>query len=134
MKKSNILKKWHPAEMINGDLYLISLSDDQENGLQISFEIENIELNLVFDFGFHALYYQNQNENSSLKIIDDYGITGNWSLFTVEKSDLIDWIVKNSYHIVSKENVQHFIFLHADGLINVLSAHEPKVYQQKQTY
>ncbi|OJZ15126.1 hypothetical protein [Sphingobacterium sp. 40-24] len=134
MKKSNILKKWHPVEMIKGDLYLISLSDDQENRLQISFEIENIEPNLVFDFGFHALYYQNQNENSSLKIIDDYGITGNWSLFTVGKSDLIDWIVKNSYHIVSKENVQHFIFLYADGLINVLSAHEPKVYRQKQKY
>ncbi|MDR2274394.1 MAG: hypothetical protein LBF27_26035 [Sphingobacterium sp.] len=43
-------------------------------------------------------------------------------------------VLRGADHIVSKENVQHFIFLYADGLINVLSAQEPKLYQQKQTY
>jgi|GEM_PF-968192 len=129
MKENNILKKWHPIEMVHGALYLISLSYDQANGLQISFEIENTESKLVFHFGLHALYYQSQNENSSLKMIDDYGIIGNnWSLFSMEKSDLTDWIGKNSYNIVSKEDVLHFIFLHADGLITVLSGEEPNVF------
>lgn len=114
--------------MMHESLYLISLSCDQANGLKVSFEIENTESILVFDFGFHALYYQSQNENSSLKMIDDYGINGNnWSLFSVEKSDFIHWIAKNSYNIISKEDVLHFIFLHADGLISVLSGKEPKV-------
>ncbi len=128
MKKNNILKKWHPIEMIHGDLYLISLSYDQANGLEVSFEIENTGSKLLFDFGFHALYYQSQNENSSLKMIDDYSITGNnWSLFSVEKSDMIHWISKNSYNIISEEDILHFILLHADGLITILSGKEPKV-------
>lgn len=129
MKNNNILRKWYPFEKIDGALYLINLLYDQENGLQVSFEIENFESKLVIDFGFHALYYQSQNENSSLKMIDDYDITGNnWSLFSVVESDLINWVAKNSYNIISKEDILHFIFLHADGLISVLTSKEPIVY------
>lgn len=129
MKSNTILRKWYPVEKIDGALYLINLLYDQENGLQISFEIEKFESKLVVDFGFHALYYQSQNENSSLKMIDDYGIMGNnWSLFSVGESDLINWVAKNSYNIINREDIAHFIILHADGLISVLTSKEPKVY------
>ncbi|MEN5232948.1 hypothetical protein [Sphingobacterium faecium] len=125
-----VLFKWEPIEIVQNDFYFISLMDNKD-GLKLIFEQEQNDFALNFDFGYHCIFYQNQNENSSLKIIDDYGINGaKWSLYYAKESKLIDEISQNSYGIIDKNELCHFIILHADGLLNILSSEDPKVSWQ----
>lgn len=127
---NTVLFKWEPIEIVQKDFYFISLMDNHD-GLKLNFQQEQNDFTLNFDFGYHGIFYQNHNENSSLKIIDDYGINGaKWSLYYAKESKLIDEISKNSYGIIGKNELCHFIILHTDGILNILSYEEPKVSWQ----
>lgn len=127
---NTVLFKWEPIEIVPKDFYFMSLIDNQD-GLKLNFQQEQNDFALNIDFGYHGVFYQNQNENSSLKIIDDYGIKGGkWSLYYAKESKLIDKISQNSYGIIDKKDLFHFIILHTDGLLNILSYEEPKVSWQ----
>lgn len=128
MNKNNVIESWSPIDLQSKSLYFVSLLDGQD-GLQIHFEMEDFDSFVVLDFGYHAIYFQSQDENGSLRIIDELGLRSmDGPFYILNNSNLINMVAHNSYGFIEKARLIHFILFHTDGLLDILSSKEPKVY------
>ncbi len=129
-------KKWMPMDGIPSTMYMESLVDDRE-GVVLSLKDDRSDKKkLTVNFEGGVLSYKNTDEGSLLGMLhyldQHYGADfySNWTLFEVENSEYIDWFLRESSGIYSKEKIKHYVFLTSDDVIEILSTYPPKVTLQ----
>lgn len=123
---NNEIIKWEPIDSIPIHLYFDKIIDD-DNGLTIYASNDNPEQQLMILFK-SVICYQSINETNSLKRLDLYPLLSiEWPMFVCLKSNYIDWLVDQSYDIVEKNGLNHYIITHGNGILDVISYQTPEL-------
>ena len=105
---------------------------DDERGLRIKLIFEN-NLQIEFVFETSVISYNVCDEGRRLKTLDiilnQYGADffGACPVYMVENSNYLKWLHEESYDIISRYTIYHFVFLTSNEVIDVLATHSPKV-------
>lgn len=122
--------KWIPVDGIPSTFYNESVLDDK-SGLTLTFKDDiKDQIVLIVKFEGLVLSYRNTDEGSLGKMLHDlqnqYDTT-EWSLFNLENSEYIQWFLSQSGKIYSEKEINHYVFLTSDDVIEVLSTYKPSV-------
>ncbi len=124
--------RWVPMQGLPSKMYLERLIDDRDGmSLLLTNKDESCILSVLFD-GL-VLSYRNTDEGRRLKTInfldEKYGADfyTKWSLFKVVDSSYSQWFKQETYSIYSGYNIEHYVFLTCDDVVEVLSTFEPQV-------
>ncbi|WP_270090338.1 hypothetical protein [Sphingobacterium sp. SYP-B4668] len=118
--------KWNPIGNIPNQLYL-NLVRNENNNLIILLNMADSEstLSIVFD---KVIFYKSVIETCSLGRLDNYPILSTeWPLFKDEQSEYIEDLIAQSYQIYTREDLNHYIITHGDGIIDVVCFSQPLV-------
>ncbi|WP_214874772.1 hypothetical protein [Exiguobacterium sp. CH10] len=129
----NEWEKWIPLESIPARLYKESLIDDGDSlRIIVSDETEGQKYSFLFD-GL-LLSYRNSDEGSRIRMLEhldkhyahlEYG---NWTLFKMKKSSYLEWFAQESFErYEGMGEVEHYVFLTSNDVIEVLSADPPTI-------
>ncbi|MBG0917870.1 hypothetical protein [Exiguobacterium sp. SRB7LM] len=129
----NEWEKWIPVESIPERLHKESLIDDGDSlRIIVSDATEGQKYSFLFD-GL-LLSYRNSDEGSRLRMLEhldryyahlEYG---NWTLFKMKNSSYLEWFAQESLErYVGMGEVEHYVFLTSNDVIEVLSADPPTV-------
>ena len=129
----NEWEKWIPLESIPACLYKESLLDDGDSlRIILSDETEGQKYSFLFD-GL-VLSYRNSDEGSRLRTLEhlhqhyahlEYG---NWTLFKMKNSSYLEWFAQESLERYEGiVEVEHYVFLTSNDVIEVLSADSPTI-------
>lgn len=120
------IKQWHSQIDLPNRIYLQALIDDV-NGLQLFLKEENSNDRIVIIFK-NYLGYRNFNESERLKTLSQFPVLTQYSgLFIAEKSLFIDWLVRESFGILDKKNLIHFILSTPEDIIEIISQKPPDI-------
>ena len=129
----NEWEKWIPVESIPARLHKESLMDDGDTlRIIVSDATEGQKYSFLFD-GL-LLSYRNSDEGSRLRMLEhldryyahlEYG---NWTLFKMKNSSYLEWFAQESLErYEGMGEVEHYVFLTSNDVIEVLSADPPTV-------
>ncbi|TDX51133.1 hypothetical protein [Orenia marismortui] len=129
--------KWKPNTNIPKKVNLESLIDNKE-GLMLTFTDKHNRDNLIYVFfKGSVLSYRNTDEGNLLQtfyclsqMYDDEFYT-QWSFFKIKNSSYIRWFNKESYKKYKGCNIEHYIFITPNDIIEVLSTYCPEVTVMK---
>lgn len=102
------------------------LSDSGE-GFNISvYALENNDLvvDILFD---HALAHRSIDEGDHLKLWENFELSTESFIYTVENSEFLKYFNEESYNIHDTENIKHFFIVTSDDCIDVIASGEPKI-------
>lgn len=117
---------WEPVDKIPAQLYLDNIKEDY-TGLSIALRGENSDDVLSIQFS-SVLSYQNTDENCRLKSLEENPDLSTQSpIFISTQSSYIDWIAEQSYDIIERDSLFHYIITHGDGIIDIVSQQQPSV-------
>lgn len=129
----NEWEKWIPLESMPARLYKESLLDDGDS-LRIILRGETEGQKYSFLFDGLVLSYRNSDEGSRLRILEhldryyahlEYG---NWTLFKMKNSSYLEWFAQESFErYEGMGEVEHYVFLTSNDVIEVLSADPPTI-------
>lgn len=127
-------EKWIPIDKVPQEIYLDSFVDDGNEGIIMTFiSCEDGEKKVLVQFEGHVLSYRNTDEGSLLKTWEflghHYGVDfhSRWPFFKVKNSEYLNWFLKESCGIYDLREVQHYVFLTPDDIVEVLSLDAPSV-------
>lgn len=129
----NECEKWIPVESIPARLHKESLMDDGDSlRIIVSDATEGQKYSFLFD-GL-LLSYRNSDEGSRLRMLEhldryyahlEYG---NWTLFKMKNSSYLEWFAQESLErYEGMGEVEHYVFLTSNDVIEVLSADPPAI-------
>ncbi|ACQ70066.1 hypothetical protein [Exiguobacterium sp. AT1b] len=129
----NEWEKWIPVKSIPERLHKESLMDDGDSlRIIVSDATEGQKYSFLFD-GL-LLSYRNSDEGSRLRMLEhldryyahlEYG---NWTLFKMKNSSYLEWFAQESLErYEGMGEVEHYVFLTSNDVIEVLSADPPTV-------
>lgn len=129
----NEWEKWIPLESMPARLYKESLLDDGDS-LRIILRGETEGQNYSFLFDGLVLSYRNSDEGSQMRMLEhlhqhyahlEYG---NWTLFKMKNSSYLEWFAQESLERYEGiVEVEHYVFLTSNDVIEVLSADSPAI-------
>ncbi|WP_214736700.1 hypothetical protein [Exiguobacterium sp. s162] len=129
----NEWEKWIPLESMPARLYKESLLDDG-GSLRIILRGETEGQKYSFLFDGLVLSYRNSDEGSRLRMLEhldryyahlEYG---NWTLFKMKNSSYLEWFAQESLErYEGMGEVEHYVFLTSNDVIEVLSADSPTI-------
>ncbi|ASS89275.1 hypothetical protein ACTHHL_06005 [Aeribacillus composti] len=125
-------KRWIPLDDIPSTIYNDMLLDGKD-GVILEFSDENGEKKVVVNFKEGVLSYRNTDEGSlleTLNYLDQYYGTdfySDWSLFKVKNSEYLKWFHKESCGIYESREVEHYVFLTSNDVIEILSIYPPSI-------
>lgn len=126
MTEKNDVQIWEPIQHIPKQLYLERIVDD-DKGLNVTLNEANSDNVLSFYFQ-SVISYQNIDETNTLKRLDSFPILSTeWPLFICNESTYIDWLIDQSWEIVKRENLCHYILTHGDGIMDIVAYVPPDV-------
>ena len=129
----NEWEKWIPVESIPARLHKESLMDDGDSlRIIVSDATEGQKYSFLFD-GL-LLSYRNSDEGSRLRMLEhldryyahlEYG---NWTVFKMKNSSYLEWFAQESLERYEGiVEVEHYVFLTSNDVIEVLSADSPTI-------
>lgn len=129
----NEWEKWIPVESIPARLHKESLMDDGDSlRIIVSDATEGQKYSFLFD-GL-LLSYRNSDEGSRMRTLEhlhqhyahlEYG---NWTLFKMKNSSYLEWFAQESLErYEGMGEVEHYVFLTSNDVIEVLSADPPTI-------
>ena len=124
--------RWEPIEGIPEKMTMESLCFDK-NGTLIVLESEDGDTKVHILFEDSVLSLRNTDEGRRLKTINflenmygtDYYTS--WTLFKVTNSTFVEWFNEETYNIYADYNIEHYVFLTSDEVVEVLSTYSPSV-------
>ncbi|RXS91006.1 hypothetical protein [Geobacillus sp. PK12] len=125
-------ERWEPITGIPPAIYNDMLLDSKE-GIVLKFSDESHKREVIIIFEEGVLSYRNTDEGSLLKMLtylDQYYGTNfyrNWPLFKVKNSTYLKWFHEESCGIYESRNVEHYVILTPNDVIEVLSTHPPNI-------
>jgi hypothetical protein len=125
-------ERWVPLDDIPSTIYNDMFLDGKD-GVILEFSDENCERKVVVNFEGGVLSYRNTDEGSLLETLNyldqHYGTDfySNWSLFKVKNSEYLNWFHKESCGIYESEEVEHYVFLTPNDVIEILSISPPSI-------
>lgn len=129
----NEWEKWTPLESMPARLYKESLLDDGDS-LRIILRGETEGQKYSFLFDGLVLSYRNSDEGSQMRMLEhldryyahlEYG---NWTLFKMKNSSYLEWFAQESLErYEGMGEVEHYVFLTSNDVIEVLSADPPTI-------
>lgn len=129
----NEWEKWIPLESMPARLYKESLLDDGDS-LRIILRGETEGQKYSFLFDGLVLSYRNSDEGSQMRMLEhlhqhySHLEYGNWTLFKMKNSSYLEWFAQESlerYEVMGE--VEHYVFLTSNDVIEVLSADPPTI-------
>lgn len=123
--------KWEPKNLPS-KIYLKKLIDDK-NGLTLEFNDELGTTIISVEFENQVVSYRNSDEGKRLKTLEflneKYGkiFYSEWSFFKVANSLYLKWLNDETYDIYADYNINHYVFLTGNDIIDVLSSYPPKI-------
>lgn len=124
--------KWEPDNKLPDKVYLKRLIDDK-NGVLLEFTSTDETTIIIVSFGESVVSFRNSDEARRLRTIQfldkTYGkdFYARWSFFKVNKSSYVKWLNQETDDIYAEYNVEHYVFLAADDIVDVLSTYPPNV-------
>ncbi|MBB4823292.1 hypothetical protein HNO89_000512 [Sporosarcina luteola] len=124
--------KWKPINGMPSKLYNDALIDNKE-GITLEFSDEDHKKKIFVTFEHGVLSYRNTDEGSLLKRLDyldqQYGTNfySECTLFKVEDSDYMDWFLDESLGIYERSQLEHYVFLTLNDVIEILTTYPPCV-------
>ncbi|WP_292944814.1 hypothetical protein [Mucilaginibacter sp. 44-25] len=122
------ITKWDPIDGLPPMLYLEGLYDDYE-GFRLLLKGKNTADRLVkIKFESH-IGYRNTDESNRLKMLCENPIlTSQWTLFTSNNSDFLEWIIAQSSDTLDTSKIYiNYIICTPNDIVEVLSAEEPSI-------
>lgn len=126
-------EKWIPIDKMPQKIYLDTFVDDNE-GIVMTFSDEKDEKKILIQFDGMVLTYRNTDEGSLLKTLDfldqHYGhdFYSSWPLFKVKNSEYLNWFLKESSGIYELGEIEHYVFITPNDVVEVLSTYAPSVF------
>lgn len=129
----NEWEKWIPLESMPARLYKESLLDDGDS-LRIILRGETEGQKYSFLFDGLVLSYRNSDEGSQMRMLEhlhqhySHLEYGNWTLFKMKNSSYLEWFAQESLERYEGiVEVEHYVFLTSNDVIEVLSADSPVI-------
>ena len=125
-------ERWEPILGIPARLCNDSFLDHHE-GVLLEFSDENHERKVRVWFENGVLSYRNTDEGSLLKtwyqLDEQYRdpFYSRWTMFKVKNSAYLTWFIEQSIGIYDPREVEHYVFITPNDVIEVLSEFPPKV-------
>jgi hypothetical protein len=125
-------KKWIPSKELSLKMYIEKVIDDKK-GLQLFCQSKDEKITIKICFENFVLSYRNTDEGRRLKMLkfltEKYGkeFYAEWSFFKVINSTYIEWFNQETYNMYSDYNIEHYVFLTCDDVVEVLSTYEPQI-------
>ena len=125
-------EKWIPINGLPSKIYNDSFIDSKE-GIILEFSDEKHKKKIVIKFEDGVLSYRNTDEGSLLKKLNyldqRYGTDFycEWTLFKVKNSEYINWFLEESFGIYKPNQVEHYVFLTPNDVIEILTTYTPSV-------
>lgn len=123
-------ERWTVNPEIPAKLYLQALIDDKD-GLRLVFT-DTHENTYTFLFDELVLSYRHTDEGTLIRTLEhlykhyDTDFFSNWTLFQVTDSSYLKWLAEESTNIYETVyNIQHYVFLTSNDVIEVLSTEPP---------
>ncbi|MDX8047163.1 hypothetical protein SH601_14320 [Gracilibacillus sp. S3-1-1] len=129
-------EKWVPINGLPLKMYRDRFSDDKEGiVLELSDDIEKMKVVVKFNNG--VLSYRSAYAGALLdtleKLEEQYGTSffGEWTLFKVKNSDYIKWFLHESKGVYQASDIEHYVFITTDDMIEVLATSPPSMIVMK---
>ncbi len=124
--------KWEPDKKLPDKVFLKRLIDDK-NGVLLELASEDEANIIIVSFAESVVSLRNSDETRRLRTIEFldkiYGrdFYAKWSFFKVNQSSYVKWLSQETYDIYADHNIEHYVFLAANGIVDVLSTYAPNV-------
>lgn len=124
--------KWEPVMDLPDKIFLEKLIDDKK-GLTIEFNDELETTEIIVNFENSVVSYRNSDEGKRLNTLEflneKYGkiFYSNWSFFKVNNSLYLKWLNDETYDMYTDYNIEHYVFLTSNDIVDVLSSYPPKI-------
>jgi hypothetical protein len=125
-------ERWIPISGLPSKIYNDTFIDSKE-GVILEFSDETDKKKIVVKFEGGVLSYRNTDEGSLLKKLNyldqQYGTDfySEWTLFKAKNSEYISWFLEESSGIYESNQVEHYVFLTSNDVIEILSTYTPSV-------
>jgi len=125
-------KKWQPIEKVVAPLRLIQFLDNY-SGLNIILQEKKLTRNIVIINYNGAVFSYRVSKNKNLDnrfswLRQIYGEKFfEWPFYKSNNSEYLGWLEKRSCGLNEGFNIEHYIFVTNDYLIDVLSSYSPTV-------
>ncbi len=126
--------RWDPLDELNCEYCITSIKDDI-NGLEIIFthiEEKKSDAKIIFHSG-SVESYRVCDEHCRLELLrklkEKYGgeFYAKWNYFKVVDSEYLKWLSKESDTITDYLEVQHYVLMDQDIVLDVVATVEPKI-------
>ena len=128
--------KWKPLSVLDNKYYIKSIKDD-EDGFEIILayyenkpEKERDKIKVIFSGPIESYRYCDEHCRLALlrKLDEKYGngFYVKWRYFTVEDSEYLKWLNKESDGITEHLGVKHYVFIDNDCILDVVAAYKPE--------
>ena len=124
--------KWEPAPALIKKYWIDAVLDTADDFSILLSDANNAnKIQVIFENSVDA--YRNADETYRYKLICDlnekYGgdFYGSWTLFKVLNSEYLKWISEQSCTISDNRSLQHFSFIAADSVLDVVAPYEPMI-------
>ena len=124
--------KWEPLEGVSSKMYIEKLVNDK-NGTLLVFKSEDDNDTIQVLFQNSILSLRSTDEGRRLKTInfleEKYGTDfyAKWTFFKVANSTYVEWFNQETYDIYTSYNIEHYVFMTSDDVVEILSTYEPHV-------
>jgi hypothetical protein len=124
--------KWDSEKNLPDKMYLERLIDDK-NGVSLELKSEYESVTIMVSFEDSVVSYRNSDEGRRLRTIEfldkEYGkdFYSKWSLFKVDNSLYVKWINQETYNMYADYNIEHYVFLTANDIVDILSTYAPNI-------
>lgn len=124
--------QWKLLKGISSKMYLEKLVNDK-NGTLLMFKSKDDNDTVEVLFEDSILSLRSTDEGRRLKTINfldkKYGTEfyAKWTFFKVSNSSYLEWIHQETYDMYTSYNVEHYVFLTPDDIVEILSTYEPIV-------
>lgn len=108
-------------------IYLKALYDDSK-GLRLIVKKEKEDEYYLIHFDQY-ICYRNSDESERIKFFNsNRTIREPWSLFILNTSDFIDWIVEESLEIhIQRNELTHYLIITPDDIVDIISTTTPLI-------
>ena len=126
-------KKWAPIDGLSPRYYIEAIHDIMDGFSIILVPDEDTTSKVIIAFENSVEAYRATDESfrqkTLLKLSREHGIglLGQWALFKVHNSSYIHWVSEESFNITGSLQLQHFVFIGGNQIVDVLSTDEPKI-------
>lgn len=124
--------RWFPLDNIPEKMHIESLVDDV-NGTLLLFKNDDDSIAIRVNFEESILSMRSTDEGRRLRTLhyltENYGTDfyTKWTFFKVKNSDYVRWFNEETYNMYESYDIEHYVFLSPDDIVEVLSTYEPDV-------